>query len=555
MRENLRVRRTRARSAAAASITAFGLAIGAGSSSGTTIQVPAQQPTLQAGILAAAAGDTVLVANGTYSGPGNRNVDFSGRNVTVRSVGGAAACVIDAGDVARGVIFDGGETATARLEGLTIRDGFHQSAGGGILILGASPTISDCVIESCRTGAGAGGTAGIPGGSGGDGGGIHITAGAPHFRRCTIIANATGAGGAGFVSALGPGGTIGGNGGRGGGVFAGASANPTFEHCVILANQTGAGGQGGSSVECILVICETYGENGGRGGDGGGLYVTSTLQLVNCVVRDNSTGIGGAAGVGAGMPLPSPGRGGNGAGWSGGTSASIVANSTFNSNIVAAAGPSGQAAGSIGGIDGAVTIVNSILWGDSAPELAIGASVSFSDVQGGAAGTGNLAADPRFQNAGAGDLHLRSDSPCIDAGSNALVPMGLGTDFDGDARIQDGNGDATAVVDPGAFERRDPTDAPEPGGDPRTLAIDSADDGAVRIRYSVAIPGAPVALAVFDVTGRRLRVLARGVLPAGEHVATWNRTSDSGALVAAGVYFVQLRVGPRIAARKLVLAP
>lgn len=57
----------------------------------TTIRVPADQPTIQGGIDAAAPGDTVLVAPGTYV----ERVDFLGKAITVTSEAGPAATVID----------------------------------------------------------------------------------------------------------------------------------------------------------------------------------------------------------------------------------------------------------------------------------------------------------------------------------------------------------------------------------------------------------------------------------------------------------------------------
>jgi len=62
----------------------------------------------------------------------------------------------------------------------------------------------------------------------------------------------------------------------------------------------------------------------------------------------------------------------------------------------------------------------------------------------------NIQEDPMFENSGAGDYHLHTGSPCIDAGINDSI-TGL-TDFDGNARIWDGDNNGTSIVDMGAFE-------------------------------------------------------------------------------------------------------
>src|SRR5438046_1709872 len=60
-----------------------------------TIHVPRDQPTIQAAIDVAQGGDTILVANGTYTGPGNRDIVFSNKGITLLSEGGSSNCILD----------------------------------------------------------------------------------------------------------------------------------------------------------------------------------------------------------------------------------------------------------------------------------------------------------------------------------------------------------------------------------------------------------------------------------------------------------------------------
>ena len=64
-----------------------------------TLEVPIPYTTIQEAIDAAVDGDTVLVADGTYTGAGNREIDFGGRAITLQSANGAAACITLQSDV------------------------------------------------------------------------------------------------------------------------------------------------------------------------------------------------------------------------------------------------------------------------------------------------------------------------------------------------------------------------------------------------------------------------------------------------------------------------
>ncbi len=83
---------------------------------------------IQEGIWACVNGDTLLLADGTFTGPLNRNLDFGGLTIVVASAGGnPATCIIDCerqpGETRRGFYFHSGEGPGAVLRGITIRNG------------------------------------------------------------------------------------------------------------------------------------------------------------------------------------------------------------------------------------------------------------------------------------------------------------------------------------------------------------------------------------------------------------------------------------------------
>ena len=85
---------------------------------GAVLRVPEGYSTIQAGIDAAFYGDTVLVSDGIYTGTDNKNLDFNGKAIAVRSVNGAENTIIDCEGDGRGFNFHSGEKMTQSFLGL-----------------------------------------------------------------------------------------------------------------------------------------------------------------------------------------------------------------------------------------------------------------------------------------------------------------------------------------------------------------------------------------------------------------------------------------------------
>ena len=80
--------------------------------------------------------------------------------------------------------------------------------------------------------------------------------------------------------------------------------------------------------------------------------------------------------------------------------------------------------------------------------------------------------------------------------------------------------------------------------------------GSARIPFSLpsaAASGATVRLGIFDLTGRRVRVLVDGALGAGPHEATWDGRDDGGRALSSGLYFTRLEWAGHVATRRLTL--
>jgi hypothetical protein len=380
---------------------------------------PGTQPlpfkTIQHGIDFVANGDSIQVTPGTYfehivwtnkslslqgAGPGQSIIDgaHSGTCVTVQSglvspTGIIAGFTIQNGTAAP---FAGG-MVNYYFSGLIVSNcdftANTGNGGGAIYNSGAAPLVTGCrfLSNSAISGAGMFNSSSSPivsncvfaGNTGSHAGAMYNSGGSPFVLRCTFTNNTAN---------------------NGAGIF-NWNSSPTVSNCVFAGN---------TSIDLLS--------------DGGGMHNdadvgTSNPLVINCTFRSNNATWGGG-GIYSRIGRPT------------------LVNCTFTEN------------GNIAVYNDAycwATMANCIFWGNwstngsSAIYDRLPSVVTYSDVQGGWPGTGNLNADPLFVNAAIGNLRLQTGSPCINAGSATATNLPA-TDLDGAPRSLGG------APDMGAYE-------------------------------------------------------------------------------------------------------
>ena len=444
----------------------FGLALLVnGVAHGATINVPGDQPTIQAGIDAASDGDTVLVASGTYIG----QIYIIGKEITLQSVSGPEITIIDGR-----VDFYGDTTDESLLEGFT---------NYGSDIQNSSPTIKNCKLKG-KGSASTGGHGSIFSGS------------SPTFIGCQIYD---------------------GQAGVGGGYDVRDNSSATFINCEFTDNESSSDGGALYILDSTVTIENCKFERNTAGDSGGGIYITgsSSSEIINSNFEGNNSQIYGGAidchhnegdiqisecnfsknrteqwgGALASeyissLTVESCIFSDNGPCWYGGAiidswgAPITVKNSVFIKNMAGNGGGiyvlpgndtdiinctffqnDGHDRG--GAINGCspLRVSNSILWDNYSlngeeyfcgdPDLQHIMIISYSDIDqdGFSASNGNIRKYPLFVDLENGDVHLQYRSPCIDSGTNDAIGLPL-TDLDGNPRIING------IVDMGAYESK-----------------------------------------------------------------------------------------------------
>ncbi len=258
------------------------------------------------------------------------------------------------------------------------------------------------------------------------GGGLIFLSGTASIRNCRIVNNRV---------------TFG-----GGGTYI-RTASPTFADCTWQSNN---GGSFGGAIDMFngcsptFTRCSFISNTAVRAG-GVEVFGNCFPTFVNCLFRNN---VGGAQGGGALFCAS--------------TSTATLRNCTLVRNTTTGTGSGVLNNASSTALFNSIVYFNTGAGGTTANQLTSGSTATYSCVQGGFTGTGNISAAPQFVADATGDMHLLPTSPCIDAAANANAGAGNTLDLDRLPRFVDApsvpdTGVGTPpIIDMGAYEFQPP---------------------------------------------------------------------------------------------------
>jgi len=366
--------------------------------------VPSEYATIQAAIDSAADGDMILVADGTYTGAGNKELTWDGteKHITVKSENGPESCIIDLEDNGRAFTFVSGLgdnsiwiTAADVIDGFTIRNGNTNDYAGAIYCYygyenDVSPTIRNCIFENNTSNYG---------------GAICIDGGSSLITNCVFDSNSANYGGAIYLGS------------------AGGDTEPLIQQCTFTGNSADLhwNGQGGaiyltnvSTNEDCRINNNTF--DGNSAPNGGAIYFSTSSPEVNGNLFVNNTGSTNGSAL-----------------YIGNYDGPTISNCTIANNT-------GPEAVYCYGFNGTVepVFINTIVW-DSDSSFGFQDTsqanpiISYCNLESGfpttgTDGGGNISIDPLFCIPDSGDYTLAENSSCVAAGANGsnMGAFGIG---------------------------------------------------------------------------------------------------------------------------------
>ena len=213
--------------------------------------------------------ETIVVLPGTYTGIGNRDIDFLGKPLKIRNETGPENCIIDCQFAGQGFYLHNGESQETLIEGFTITNAKAFSGAGICCTSGSSPTITNCIIRNCL--AFAWGYLG-----GGSGGGMYLENGSNiKLNDCFFEDNLASLYGGGICNYYG---------------------NITCKNCSFIDNSAGDTGGGIFNLDSPSMASTNCIFTGNLAAyEGGALYIEdSSVTLTNCTFASNNSPFGNA---------------------------------------------------------------------------------------------------------------------------------------------------------------------------------------------------------------------------------------------------------------------
>ena len=575
-----------------------------------TINIPADQPTIQAGINVAVDGDTVLVQPGNYLENINiysddNNIVIASLFLTTQDTSYISQTIIDGDQNGSVVRFSHMENSNTMLIGFKLINGTGSdiqgeyygggiycalsnpslmylnisqntaTSGAGINIVGSNPIIENLTItNNSATYAG---------------GGVYFNDSSPNCENLIVSDNSATNYGGGFyinndsnpnIENVVTSNNFSENGGgiccrsdsspnftnaivnnnsseQGGGIYCRSNSNPYFEKITLIDNSSIDGG-GLYCHDANPILENVTIKNNSASDQGGGIFLRtgSSAHIINVTITDNSANFGG------------------------GVHCLIDCNPVLENVTIA----NNSATYGVGGMycydNSNPCLINTILWSNTPLEIEFSTvgdpnsiTISYSDIQNGEAGIvtnnngtvnwleGNIDEDPLFVGTGENPYSLFEYSPCIDTGIPDTTGLNLPAwDIIGNLRIWDGDENGSAIIDMGAYEYGAP-----PYVDVEDNVIVQTPEvflhqnypnpfnPSTTIEFSIQ-KDSNIELSIYNIKGQKVRTLADNDFAQGSHSIIWNGDDEYNKPVGSGIYYYKLNVnGKTEAVRKCLL--